>query len=85
MELKEKLFDAIFYNAWDFKPENVVPECEKITNEFAIDFADWLNNGRFSQYGDSWIDPRKNKDKDGGWLFFSSKQLLEIYKKQKGL
>lgn len=54
-------------------------------DEFAIGFGDWLNNGRFSQYGDSWIDPRKNKDKDGDWLFFSSKQLLEIYKKEKGL
>ena len=58
---------------------------EILRDEFAIGFADWLNNGRFSQYGNSWTDPRKNKNKDGDWLFLSSKQLLEIYKKEKGL
>lgn len=66
-------------------PEETIEMNVKICEMYAIDFANWLNNGRFSQYGNSWIDPRKNKDKDGDWLFLSSKQLLEMFKKEKGL
>jgi hypothetical protein len=81
MTLKEKFWEL------NQKQKNLelAQECEKIADEFAMGFGDWLNNGRFSQYGDSWIDPRKNKDKGGDWLFLSSKQLLETYKKEKGL
>lgn len=54
MTLKEKLFNAIFDNAWEFKTENVVPECEKIADDYAIEFAEWcldenhiiLNDGK---------------------------------------
>jgi hypothetical protein len=53
--------------------------------EMTIAFADWLNNGRFSQYGDSWTNPRLPKDKDGDWVFFSSKQLYDIFKRERNL
>jgi hypothetical protein len=65
--------------------DDYTAELTTIADEFAIGFAEWLNNGRFSQYGSSWVDPRKNKNENGDWLFFSSKQLLEIYKKEKEL
>lgn len=51
MELKEKLFNAIFDNAFEFKTENVVPECEQIADEYAIEFGKWLNNQVISSSG----------------------------------
>ena len=68
--LKEKLFNAIFDNAWEFKTENVVPECEKIADEFAINFAKWYE---FTLRESDNLNER-----------FTPKQLLEIFKKEKG-
>lgn len=84
MKLKEQFEEVIICTEIEgcSKQSN---DCVKIAEDFAIDFADWLNNGRFSQYGNSWVNPKKTKDKDGDWIFFSSKELLEIYKKEKGL
>jgi hypothetical protein len=42
MTLKERLFDAVFDNAYEFKKENVIPQCEQVADEFAIEFAEWL-------------------------------------------
>lgn len=57
----------------------------KLRDKHAIGFAEWLNNGRFSQFGDAWSNPRQTKDPLGNWLFYTSKQLLKMYKKEKGL
>lgn len=51
--------------------------------ELTIEFADWLNNGRYSQYGNVWINPKIPKNKQGGWQFYTSKELLEIFKKER--
>ena len=83
MSISSKIALAMSADGASF--EEVHDNLVKIADDFAIGFAEWLNNGRFSQYGGSWIDPRKHKDKDGNWLFFTSKELLEIYKKEKGL
>ena len=64
MTLKEKLFNVIFDNAWEFKTENVVPECEQIADDYAIEFAEWLFD--VSRIG-------------------TTEELLQIFKKQKGL
>ena len=66
MTLKEK-FDWYLYGGENC-PE--VIECEKIAEEFAIGFADWL----VIQYNEDTIYPEH-----------TTKQLLEIYKKEKGL
>jgi hypothetical protein len=76
--LKEKLFNAIFDNAFEFKTENVVPECEQIADEYAVEFAvefgKWLNNQVISSSG------RHHN------LLGVTKvtQLLPIFKKEKG-
>ena len=83
MKLKDKFDNPIMrHDLGRNEIEETKEQCVEIAEEFAIDFAEWLENGKFSQYGNSWIDPRKHKDKDGNWLFFTSKKLLEIYKKE---
>ncbi len=64
MTLKEKFADVIFDNLWDHKESVIVPEIEKITDEFAIGFAEWC--------GVPVVDA-------------NVKELLKIYKKEKGL
>lgn len=83
MTLKEKLFNIVFDNAWTYKHENTIPELEKITEEFAIEFAEWCDDNYFkngkgsSNWSESldWDDDKK----------LTTKQLLEIFKKEKGL
>jgi hypothetical protein len=70
MTLKEKLFNAIFDNAWEFKTENVIPQCEVIADEFAIGFANWI---------------RVCKLKGRPYDFENIKELLIIYKEEKEL
>ena len=67
----------------DYNREYVACEIVSESDKFAIDFAKWLNNGRFTQYGSYWINPKLSKDLNGDWVFFTSEKLLEIYKKEK--
>ena len=53
------------------------------TEELTIEFADWLNNGRFSQYGNKWINPKLPKNSKVDWIFFTSKQLYELFKRER--
>jgi hypothetical protein len=50
MTLKEKLFNVIFDNLWDHKESVIVPEIEKITDDFAIGFGKWILRN-FNNYG----------------------------------
>ena len=65
MTLREKLFDAVFDNAWEFKTKNVIPQCEQIAEEFAIGFAEWFHENCY-------------EDNVG---YYRAEELLEIYKK----
>ena len=79
MKLEEKLFNAMFDNLYHFKTENVVPEVEKIADDFAIDFADWKDENCFQATGTTlWYIP----ESDEFTSTYTNKQLLEIYKKQ---
>ena len=49
-----------------------------IADESAIEFAEWIRENYYD-VGDSWCE--WNSDKDT----YSSKELLEIFKKEKGL
>ena len=71
MTLKEKLFNAIFDNAWEFKTENVVPECEKIADDYAIAFYNWM---------------RKNDTPENAEKFFhyTDKDMLNVFKEETG-
>ena len=66
MTLKEK-FEEILIAFWTSKWES---ECEKVADEFAIGFADWI---------------RVCKLKGRPYDFENIKELLEIYKDEKDL
>ena len=69
MTLKDKLFDAVFDNSYQYKKENIVSECEVVADEFAIGFAEWFRlNCYESEVG-----------------YYTASELLETYKKEKGL
>jgi hypothetical protein len=74
MTLREK-FDEIFIENWLV---DYAEECEKITDQFAIGFAVWLS---------MWCE--LGRDRDGWYIhggkWYTSKELLEIYKKEKDL
>jgi hypothetical protein len=77
MKLKEKFFN--WYPKQD--AEFISEKCEEIADEFAIGFSEWCSRKEFL--------PNK------GWfigsyelemgIFKTTKELLEIYKKEKGL
>jgi hypothetical protein len=66
MTLKEKFDETLTY----LESKRKVSECEKITDEFAIGFADWI---------------RVCKMKGRFYDFENTQELLEIYKEEKGL
>lgn len=73
--------DACEYNVWDeVETKEHTDNCIKIADNHAIKFADFLNSGRYTIWGKSWIDPKKNKDSEGHWIFHTTKELLEIFK-----
>ena len=71
MTLEEQFNERINYPFSEYKEQMKIlkkenyAECEKIADNFAIGFADWLNKDKET----------KNR----------LKELLEIYKKEKGL
>jgi hypothetical protein len=72
MTIKEKfmkLIEVPFKHKGVHIDMNKVEECEKIADDFAIDFAEWLL-----------IEPE-----DDSMEKCTTKELLEIYKKEKGL
>lgn len=68
--IKEKYKEIV--SGWnDERTENVSKRCEEIADDYAIEFAEWLAN-------DWTYDERWSRITD-------SKELLEIFKKEKGL
>ena len=58
--------------------EETIQQCVEVTGEYAIDFAEWMSDAIHRNY------------KSGGMWFVkgeikTTKELLEIYKKEKGL
>lgn len=76
MTLKEK-FEEILTRFWISNWED---ECEQIADEFAIGFAEWCDNEGYTQVNN--LSLWKSLDDEKGKY---SKELLEIYKKEKGL
>lgn len=76
MTLKEKFKFPIDAN--NKINDYVAKQCEKIADEFAIEFAEWKD--KFISEIDDW-------KQDGVYLknSYTTKELLEIYKKEKGL
>ena len=75
MTLKEKfkeILTAFWINVWE-------DECEKVADEFAIGFAEWVGQNTIN------YSSGKFRMKTLKPTLFTSKELLEIYKKEKGL
>jgi hypothetical protein len=75
MTLKEK-FSLILMEFWSNDWES---KCEKVADEFAIGFAEWLVSNCYCEDDHWWL------IKVSGDVIKSPKELLEIYKKEKGL
>lgn len=77
MTLKEKFTEEIFNSSYQIlHPSKFV----KIADEFAIEFAEWADENYFKVGNKSiWIE---DLDSD---IIITSKELLEIFKKEKGL
>jgi hypothetical protein len=79
MTLKEKFENCPDKDGWINKNHSRAVNLEKIADEFAIGFAEFMMNFDYYKTKKLWI--RNNivsTDK------FTTKELLEIYKKEKG-
>jgi hypothetical protein len=82
MTLKEKFEQYAKEEVWRTRNYNA-EECELIADEFAIGFAEWISyNYKFLLDKKGWF---KNTYELEMGIFITSKELLEIYKKDKGL
>jgi hypothetical protein len=75
MTLKEKFEQYAKQEVWEKKNYNA-DECEQEAEEFAIGFAEWCR---------TIIDRVGVLEYKRKWINLSTKELLEIYKKEKGL
>jgi hypothetical protein len=91
MTLKEKFKERLYNQSHDdseclrIKFENidkVIDSQENIADEFAIEFAEWCDDNYFRMGNTSiWSDSTDWEDN----IKITTKELLEIYKKEKGL
>jgi len=80
MTLKEKFEVELVFS---FTKELHNKKCEKIADDFAIGFAEWIDSDFYqgdnvNEYHQSIIEYREGK-------IFTVKELLEIYKKENNL
>ena len=82
MTLKEK-FSALlpFYNANDNNNKSI--QCEKIADDYAIEFAEWGFKKRIDFFDSTEIGEMYTIDGFGSK--YKLNELLEIFKKEKGL
>jgi hypothetical protein len=74
MTLKEKfkeILTAFWINDWE-------DECEKVADDFAIEFAEWLEDSIYKENNFIKMDVVKR-------IKYTTKELLEIYKEEKDL
>ena len=80
MTLKEKLRQGLTGHLSDEKTEVDVNIAAKIAEEFAIGFAQWINSVSYRSFDGNWYLTQIDED-----IKKTTKELLEIYKKEKGL
>ena len=81
MTLKEKFYPYCD-NEYSDKWVSAV-YCEDVADEFAIGFAKWIDNKYYQ--GKNVNEYHRSIDEYREGKYFTSKELLEIYKKEKGL
>ena len=77
MTLKEK-FNELVPKEFGGMQEPLLSECEQIADDYAIEFAEWLPNNSYKE-SKCWrmFDKKDNE--------YTTQELLEIFKKEKGL
>ena len=75
MGLEEKIHRRIKYHTGLYK-SNLTKEISEIADDYAIEFAEWLEKLRSSEIDTIDYDL---------YLRYNTKELLEIFKKEKGL
>jgi hypothetical protein len=75
MTLKQKFFDI--YTSY-YKKSNELDKMVEVADDYAIEFAEWLRENYYDN-GESWTEWNSYDNTH------SSKELLEIFKKEKGL
>ena len=80
MTLKEKFIQELTGHLSDEKTEVDVNIAVRITKEFAIGFADWLNSVSYRSFDGNWYLTQIDED-----IKKTTEELLEIYEKEKGL
>ena len=88
MTLKEKFEQFAYYSDGNYsmniqyqREDNAI-EIEKIADEFAIGFAEWCDNNYFRMGNTSFWSESTDWDNNKK---LTTKELLQIYKKEKGL
>ena len=85
MRLEDKIRPhALLWDCYNDEPEkyNHINKLIKIAEEFAIGFAEWCDDNYFRMGNTSFWAESMDWDNDNK---FTTKELLEIYKKEKGL
>jgi hypothetical protein len=73
MTLRDKIVSII----WGMDPLEVVNDLEKIADDYAVKFGEWLRVEAYDA-GDSWVYIQDNQD-------YTTEELRKIFKKEKGL
>jgi hypothetical protein len=73
MKLKEKFKKEGFSNC---------EYLEQVADDFAIEFAQWINSVSYRSFDGNWYLTQNDNDDD---IKITTKELLEIYKKEKEL
>jgi len=92
MTLKDKLKTNVSINTYG-EAERFASKFEKIADDFAIEFADWKDDNflvykdktHYAKTSSQYFDVTKYIGKEKPTKYYTTKELLEIYKKEKGL
>ena len=76
MTLREKFKPKVSINT-DGEAGRYAKQCEQIADDYAIDFAEWLGINNYKKYSNGWANMFTKATPE--------KELLEIFKKEKGL
>jgi hypothetical protein len=82
MTLKERFKEEKLYiNPYSFKlTVDSIENFEQIADEFAIEFAQWINSVSYRSFDGNWYLTQIDED-----IKKTTEELLEIFKKEKGL
>jgi len=73
MTLKDKFAEVL----WNYEEESIIPEIEKISDNHALEFIEWLGVNNYKKYSNGWANMFTKATPE--------KELLEIFKKEKSL